>query len=279
MSEDPFIADRMDTDPSSSDALALVESMVGKVGEITTWLDGEKFSEVSAEVQDLTLKQMTALVQAMWYTTVSSDDERYYPFVEAVKTLAQEYNLGAADFTKDEDSMAMHIDPVPACRGGAAPRDACPLPRPPTGGQGGSFRGRGGPPPPVNRATHPKDKGMFASVAKSGPIPSSSVDGIVRLAKAFPELPTARLADMQCQAGLSKPKEAKAPSTVHGPSRRQVSLLFPRFLWDLTLPICWIRFAPLWAATILSWWSTRSLSPPEVSWWRQVMMSATSWKQ
>jgi hypothetical protein len=48
------------------------------------------------------------------------------------------------------------------------------------------------------------------------------VDGIVRLAKAFPELPTARLADMQCQAGLSKQKGAKAPSTVHGPSRQQV---------------------------------------------------------
>jgi hypothetical protein len=59
-------------------------------------------------------------------------------------------------------------------------------------------------------------------VAKSGPILSSSVDGIIRLAKVFPELPTAQLADMQCWTGLSKPKGAKAPSTVHGPSRRQI---------------------------------------------------------
>jgi hypothetical protein len=200
-SEDPFIADRMDTDPSSADALTLAESMVGKIGEITTWLDGEKFSEVSADVWDLALKQMTALVQSMWYTTVSSDDEGYYPFVEAVKTLAQEYNLGSADFAKDEDSMAMRVDPVPVRRGGAAsrvaPRGAHPLPHPPMGGRGSSFKGRGGPPPPVNCATHPKDKGTFAAVARSGPIPSSSVDGIIRLAKAFPELPTARLADMQ----------------------------------------------------------------------------------
>jgi hypothetical protein len=111
MSEDPFIADHMDTDMSSSNALALAESMVGKVGKITTWLDGEKYSEVSAEVRDLAFKQMTTLVQSMWYTTVSSDDERYYPFIKAVKTLAQEYNLGAVDFAKDEDSTAMHVDP------------------------------------------------------------------------------------------------------------------------------------------------------------------------
>jgi hypothetical protein len=50
MSEDPFTADHMDTDSSSSDALALVESMVGKVSDITSWLDDGKFSEVSAEV-------------------------------------------------------------------------------------------------------------------------------------------------------------------------------------------------------------------------------------
>jgi hypothetical protein len=59
-------------------------------------------------------------------------------------------------------------------------------------------------------------------VAKLGPIPSSSVDSIVRLVKVFLELPTAQLAYMQHQAGLSKPKGAKALSTVHGPSRRQV---------------------------------------------------------
>jgi hypothetical protein len=63
---------------------------------------------------------------------------------------------------------------------------------------------------------------MFALVAKSGLIPSSSVDSIIRLAKVFPEWPTAQLADMQHQVGLSKLKGVKASLTVHRPSRRQV---------------------------------------------------------
>jgi hypothetical protein len=46
------------------------------------------------------------------------------------------------------------------------------------------------------------------------------VDGIVRLAKAFPELPTRQLEVMQ-QAGAPK-KKPKASATVHGPSSRQV---------------------------------------------------------
>jgi hypothetical protein len=113
MLEDLFIADHMDTDSSSSDALTLAESMVGKVSDITSWLDEGKFAVASTKVRDLALTQMHALVQLMWYTMVSSDDAGYYPFVKAVKTLAQEYNLGSADFTKDEDSTAMHIDPIP----------------------------------------------------------------------------------------------------------------------------------------------------------------------
>jgi hypothetical protein len=56
---------------------------------------------------------------------------------------------------------------------------------------------------------------MFASVAKLGPIPSS-MDSIIRLAKAFPELPTTQLADIQHWVGLSRLKGAKALS------RRQV---------------------------------------------------------
>jgi hypothetical protein len=244
MSEDLFTADHMDMDSSSSDALALAELMVGKVRNITSWLD-VGVSEASAEVWDLVLSQMHTFVQSMWYTTVSSEDEGYYPFVDLVKTLAQEYNLGSADFAKDEDSAAMHVDPVPPRQGGAAPRGACPLPRTPTGGQGSSSKGQGGPPPSVNHASCPKDKGTFTGVAKSGPIPSSSMDGIIRLAKAFPELPTAQLADMQCRVGLSKWKGAKAPLTVHRPSRRQVLIAISQFLQDLILLICLIRFALL----------------------------------
>jgi hypothetical protein len=47
--------------------------------------------------------------------TVSSEDEGCFPFVNSVKTLAQEYNLGSADFAKDKDSGTMHVDPVPTC--------------------------------------------------------------------------------------------------------------------------------------------------------------------
>jgi hypothetical protein len=120
MLEDPFMADCMDMDLSSSNALALVELMAGKVSDIASWLDGGSFSEASTEVQDLVLLQMHALIQLMWYTMVSSDDEGYYPFVDSVMTLAQEYNLGSADFAKDEDVAAMHINPIPPCWGGAA---------------------------------------------------------------------------------------------------------------------------------------------------------------
>jgi hypothetical protein len=47
------------------------------------------------------------------------------------------------------------------------------------------------------------------------------MDGIVRLAKAFPELPTKQLEVMQRAAGPPR-KVPKVSATVHGPSRRQV---------------------------------------------------------
>jgi hypothetical protein len=52
---------------------------------------------------------------------------------------------------------------------------------------------------------------------------AGSLEGVVRLAKAFPELPTQRLISMEKASGTNKKaKPNKAPSTVHGPSRRQV---------------------------------------------------------
>jgi hypothetical protein len=52
---------------------------------------------------------------------------------------------------------------------------------------------------------------------------AGSLEGVVRLAKAFPELPTQRLISMEKASGANKKaKPNKAPSTVHGPSRRQV---------------------------------------------------------
>jgi hypothetical protein len=52
---------------------------------------------------------------------------------------------------------------------------------------------------------------------------AGSLEGMVRLAKAFPELPTQRLISMEKALGTNKKaKPNKAPSTVHGPSRCQV---------------------------------------------------------
>ena len=64
----------------------------------------------------------------------------------------------------------------------------------------------------------------YAQAARfaSGQVALSSLEGVVRLAKAFPELPTQRLVSMERQAGNRKPRPKKAPSTVHGPSRHQV---------------------------------------------------------
>jgi hypothetical protein len=110
---------------------------------------------------------------------------------------------------------------------GHPPRGARPLPRPPVGGRGGSSKGKGrdlGPPPPVNCATHPPPpgKGSYAQTTRfDGGVSRSSVDGIVRLAKAFPELPTKRLEVMQRAAGPPH-KAPRASAMVHGPSRRQV---------------------------------------------------------
>jgi hypothetical protein len=81
-----------------------------------------------------------------------------------------------------------------------------------------------GPPLVINCASCPGVSTAYAQAARfSGPQGSAtSVDGIVRLAKAFLELPTARLSAMQRQAMEPKQKARKASSTVHGPSRRQV---------------------------------------------------------
>ena len=53
----------------------------------------------------------------------------------------------------------------------------------------------------------------------------SSLEGVVHLAKAFPELPTQCLVSMERQAGNRKLWPKKAPSTVHGPSWHQVLVM------------------------------------------------------
>jgi hypothetical protein len=125
----------------------------------------------------------------------------------------------------DVDMEGTQPPPPPSHNCGRPPFGGRPLPRPPMGGRGGSSKGKGramGPAPPINFSTRPAPpKGTYAQTARfQGGIPSTSVDGIVRLAKAFPELPTRQLEVMQ-QAGAPK-KKPKASATVHGPSRRQV---------------------------------------------------------
>jgi hypothetical protein len=142
---------------------------------------------------------------------------------------------------EDEETHSTHFDqdvdmrppppsmawPGPSTNSrGRPPRGARPLPRLPVGGQGGLSKGKGrdlGPPPPVNRATcPPHPRSLYAQTARfEGGVSHSSMDGIVRLAKAFPELPTKRLEVMQRAAGPPR-KAPRASATIHGPSRRQV---------------------------------------------------------
>jgi hypothetical protein len=144
-----------------------------------------------------------------------------------------------------------------------APKGAHPLPRPPVGGRGGLSKGKGrdlGPPPPINCATRPPPKGSYAQTAcLDGGVPRSSVDGIVRLAKAFPELPTKRLKVMQRAAGLPH-KVPRASATVHGPSRRQVLVTIHPAQGTPTPNIFSGQFGPSSPSTTHRWWWSRQLS-------------------
>jgi len=87
-----------------------------------------------------------------------------------------------------------------------------------------------GPSPRLDWLTHPGKGGLPPSFAQAtvfagGSVPSSLVDGFVRLAKAFLELPTEKLTAMQSQQSLSKhPSPKKVMVTVHRSSRRKVLL-------------------------------------------------------
>jgi len=109
------------------------------------------------------------------------------------------------------------------------PRGARPLPVPPPGAPRRVVRPATlGPPPRIDQKSRPFVAGP-PSFAQAAAFPGSSgshtsVDGLVRLAKAFPELPTARLQAMQSQQSPSRPGQKKAKVTIHGPSRRKVLL-------------------------------------------------------
>jgi hypothetical protein len=98
----------------------------------------------------------------------------------------------------------------------------------------GSSSGRGGrgPPPALNYSTRPGAPSFVqaARLTRGGP---QAVEGIVRLAKAFPELPTSHLAEMQKHDGTSRPTKARPSSTVHGPSCRRILLTIDPLLVSL----------------------------------------------
>jgi len=86
-----------------------------------------------------------------------------------------------------------------------------------------------GPPPRIDKTSYPSWVGGPPSFAQAtsflGRASSHTlVDGLVRLAKAFPELPTERLQAMQTQQHPSQPGQKKAKVTVHGPSHQKVLL-------------------------------------------------------
>ena len=98
-----------------------------------------------------------------------------------------------------------------------------PLPVPPVGSKRAVQPATLGPAPRIDCGSCPSWRGgptLFAQAAsflgRAGA--HTSVDGLVRLAKAFPELPTERLCAMQSQQSTSHPAPKKAKLTIHGPS-------------------------------------------------------------
>lgn len=81
-----------------------------------------------------------------------------------------------------------------------------------------------------NQSTWPFGQGTVAQVASKGAQPAS-IEGIIQLAKAFPELPIQHLAAMQCQSAPSRKCPKKATPMVHGPSHQQVLLTVELASW------------------------------------------------
>jgi len=119
----------------------------------------------------------------------------------------------AADSTRDQDAEMGDATvrlphptisrPTHASNRGH-PRGARPLPVPPVRTPRRAVRPATlGPPPQIDQTSRPLGAGppLFAQAASflGGLGSHTSVDGLVRLAKAFPELPTARLQAMQSQ--------------------------------------------------------------------------------
>jgi hypothetical protein len=222
------------TPSASGEGWCRPEQYVGALRTDAAWLNKFRlggFGELSEADKLHVVDGVGSLIQAAHDAGVL-----YWPS-KAMETVMEQI---LASTGEEEENHSTHYDqdvdmrPLPPSMAwpgpssssrGCPPRGARPLPHPPVGGRGGLSKGKGrdlGPPPPINRATRPPPRGSYAQTARlDGGVPRSSVDGIVRLAKAFPELPTKRLEVMQRAAGPPR-KAPRASATVHGPSRRQV---------------------------------------------------------
>ena len=161
------------------------------------------------------------------------------------------------------------------------PRGAHPLPVPLAGSKRAVQPATLGPAPRVDHGSRPLQSGRAASCAQAvsflgGAGAHTSVDGLVRLAKAFPELPTDRLRAMQSQQSPSYLAPKKAKVTVHGPSQQKVLLtsnpspregmLSPDFLLSFISMVLLARWSTLVAEAVsqspVTTWLLRRSSMP-----------------
>jgi hypothetical protein len=231
--EDDHEAIVPDTPQTSGDGWTVSEFAEGLM-DSATWLEKAVSDRSSAFLtgteKALIHSRVATLLRAVNEAGVSSwgGNTSHPPPRPAPPRPGQLSELTMTSLMAGDFDVPMAGPPRPATRARQprrGPLGSRPLPRPPVRAGGGSARARGAPPPVPDASTRPAVRpASFAQAARfqGGQVPSSSVDGIVRLAKAFPELPTSRLAAMQGQASPAKPRSKKASSTVHGPSRRQI---------------------------------------------------------
>jgi hypothetical protein len=230
----PFMSLGSPIPSATSEGWRRPEQYAGALRTDAAWLNkfrSGSFRELSEADKLHVADGMGSLIQAAHNTGV------LYWLSKAMETVMEQI---LASTGEEEENHSTHYDqdvdmrlpppsmvwPGPSLNShGHAPKGACPLPCPPVGGRGGLSKGKGrdlGPPLPSITPPIPLLGGSYAQTARlDGGVPRSSVDGIVRLAKAFPELPTKRLEVMQRAAGPPR-KAPRASATVHGPSRRQV---------------------------------------------------------
>jgi hypothetical protein len=207
--------EEMEYTGGSGDALPLAHSLIESASRLRKRVALNGTTDISLEEKREIadgLASMLAIATRADIMTWGSGD-----LASAVTKLAAGSRFPQPDFDNREEDMPVDdtfeftpaTPPPPPLRAMMVPRrhapqGARPLPQPPVGRGGPAFKGRGiPPPPPINLSTKPPPvKGTYAKTAQfTGGLPPSSVDSIVRLAKAFPELPTKQLEVMNRAAG------------------------------------------------------------------------------